>query len=128
MVHPNRASLFYHDGVSRRRLNQAAAVPGVAEVHPLYIDYRATELEFTDPAAADRRPARTIRVVGFDPDAGLLDMPEVRPGSPGAVSAANHRERPVRRRREAEPDRRGESVYGRVPDDGQSVGWDVRAN
>src|SRR6478672_4671787 len=85
LVHPNRASLFYHDGVSRRRLQQAAAVPGVAEVHPLYIDYRS-ELEFTDPAAAERRPARTIRVVGFDPDAGLLDMPEVRPGSPGAVA------------------------------------------
>ena len=96
-------SLFYHDGVSRRRLGQAAAVPGVAEVHLLYIDYRGTELEYTGPAAAERRPARTIRVVGFDPDAEVLDLPEVRPASAGGGGAADPRERPVRRPRQAEP-------------------------
>jgi len=126
MVHPNRASLFYHDGVSRRRLTQAAAVPGVADVHPMYIDYRATELTFTDPTAAERRPARTIRVVGFDPDTGLLDMPEVRPGSPGTVALRTFGNALFDVNAKPNPKRRGESVYGRVPDDGKSFGWDVR--
>jgi putative ABC transport system permease protein len=127
MVHPNRASLFYHDGVSRRRLGQAAAVPGVAEVHPMYIDYRGTELEFTDPAVAERRPARTIRVVGFDPDAGLLDMPEVRPGSPGAMALRIPGNALFDVNAKPNPKRHGESVYGRVPNDGQSSGWTVQS-
>src|SRR5687768_1310078 len=38
LVHPHRASLFFRDGVSRRRLTQAAAVPGVGSVHPVYVD------------------------------------------------------------------------------------------
>lgn len=127
MVHPNRAALFYHDGVSRRRLQQAAAVHGVAEVRPLYIDYRATELAFIDPAAAERRPARTIRVVGFDPETGLLDLPEVRPGSPGAVALRTTGNALFDVHAKPNPDRPGESVYGRVPNDGRSAGWDVRS-
>jgi putative ABC transport system permease protein len=127
LVHPNRASLFYHEGVSRRHLGQAAAVPGVASVHPLYIDYRVTELELTDPVAGERRPARNIRVVGFDPDAGVLDVPEVRPGSPGAEALRTPGNALFDVRSKPNPERPGESVYGRVPDDGRSTGWDVHS-
>src|SRR5262245_18038383 len=49
LVHPNRVSLFYRDGVSRRRLTAAAAVPGVAEVHPLYVDYSFSLLAHCAP-------------------------------------------------------------------------------
>jgi putative ABC transport system permease protein len=84
-------------------------------------------LQFTDPAVAERRPARTIRVVGFDPDAGLLDMPEVRPGSPGAFALRTPGNALFDVNAKPNPNRRGESVYGRVPNDGQSFGWDVRS-
>ena len=66
-------------------------------------------------------------MVGFDPDAGLLDMPEVRPGSPGAVTLRTTGNALFDVRAKPDPDRPGESAYGRVPDDGRSAGWDVRS-
>jgi putative ABC transport system permease protein len=69
---------------SRHRLLLAASVSGVRSVHPLYVEYNASVLR--DPAAqADRRgPGRPIRVLGLDPHARLLRLPELDPDSPAS--------------------------------------------
>jgi putative ABC transport system permease protein len=56
----------------RSRLVQAAAVPGVGTVHPIYVEDRASLLR--NPG--DGRMSG-IRVVGFDPAADLFDHPEI---------------------------------------------------
>jgi putative ABC transport system permease protein len=82
LISPNRSTLPMREPFSRRRLIQAAAVPGVRSVHPLYIDNGAAVLRNTDPDPARRGPSRAVRVVGVDPDAFLLDLPELNPTSP----------------------------------------------
>ncbi len=82
LVSPNRAALPMREPFSRRRLAQAAAVPGVREVHPLYLDNGSGVLRNTDPDPDRRGPSRPIRVIGLDPDAFLLDLPELDPNSP----------------------------------------------
>jgi putative ABC transport system permease protein len=82
LVSPNRSMLPMREPFSRRRLIQAEAVPGVRSVHPLYIDNGAAVLRNTDPDPDRRGPSRAVRVVGVDPDAFLLDFPELDPSSP----------------------------------------------
>jgi putative ABC transport system permease protein len=77
LVNPNRASLLFREGVSRRRLEQAAAVPGVASVAPVYVEYQLGELRHTAADPGQRTQTRRIRVVGVDPDSGVLNLPEV---------------------------------------------------
>ncbi len=82
LVSPNRSALPMREPFSRRRLAQTAAVPGVRSVHPLFIDNGAALLRNTDPDPASRGPSRAVRVVGVEPDAFLLDLPELDPNSP----------------------------------------------
>jgi putative ABC transport system permease protein len=81
LVSPNRSILPMREPFSRRRLVQAAGVPGVREVHPLFLDNGAAALRNTDPDPARRGAGRPIRVLGVDPDAFLLDLPELDPKS-----------------------------------------------
>src|SRR5436190_1118963 len=39
LVNPNRAALAFRDGLSRRRVEQAAGVPGVRSATPVYLEY-----------------------------------------------------------------------------------------
>jgi putative ABC transport system permease protein len=96
-------------------LARARAVQGVAEAHPLYLEYAAV-LRHTAEDEARRAPAQTIRVIGVDPDAFLLDFPELDPRSPRSRAADlrvpdqalfDARGRTAR-------DRPGETVYGPV--------------
>ncbi len=122
VVHPHRAALFYREGVSRRRLDQASAVEGVAGVHPLYVDYQMTELTHPgDPRAGTRKPSRSVRVIGLDPGAGLLRVPELAPGSPGV--AAIRTPGTALFDRLAKPDG-ADTVYGPVPVN-EPGRWDV---
>jgi putative ABC transport system permease protein len=82
LISPNRQAVAMREPFSRRRLTQAAAVPGVREVHALYLDNGSGMLRGTDADPALRGPSRPVRVVGIDPDAFLLDLPELDPRSP----------------------------------------------
>ena len=78
LINPQSAYLATLRTFSRRRLYQALAVPGVAEVSPVY-----TRLApWKNPYMGN---SREIFVVGIDPDAEVLDIP--------AVSAQRHRVR-----------------------------------
>jgi putative ABC transport system permease protein len=112
LVSPNRQAIAMVDSFPRRRLEQVRAVPGVAGVYPMYIDNALGRMRDTNPNPADRGPNRAIRSVGVDPDAFLLDVPELDPAgdsarklkTPGAVF--------VDRRTKADPDRPGQTLYG----------------
>ena len=79
MVSPNRQALAMREPFPRRRLQQAASVHGVRSVHPLYLENALGMLRDTNPDLANRLPNRGIRVIGVDPDAHLLTMPELDP-------------------------------------------------
>jgi putative ABC transport system permease protein len=90
VMNPARSSMIFREGVSRHRLEQARNVPGVASVHPLYLDAQVGLLRNqaggtttaagrdTGTGSAGNAPEGTqnryIRVIGVDPDANLLDI------------------------------------------------------
>jgi len=84
LIGSTRRSMVVRDTFSRRRLTQAAGVAGVRSTHALYLDYILGVLRNAAPTAKERRPGRSIRVIGVDPEAGLLRFPELAPGSPEA--------------------------------------------
>src|SRR4029077_13872815 len=55
------------------------------------------------------------------------DMPEVRVGSPGAMALRTPGNALFDVNAKPNPNGRGESFYGRVPNDGKSFGWDVQS-
>jgi putative ABC transport system permease protein len=75
LINPQSAYLATLRTFSRRRLYQALAVPGVAEVTPLYTRLAPWKNPYTGNS-------REIFVLGVDPDAQVLDIP--------AVSAQRH--------------------------------------
>lgn len=77
LVNPTRQSLLFRQGVSRRRAEQARQVPGVADVVPVYVEYQLGLLRHTADAPQGRSQTRRVRVVGVDPDAGILRLPDV---------------------------------------------------
>lgn len=120
LVHPYRASLFYREGVSRRRMAQAMTVAGVASVHSLYIDYQFTLLTHTGkpgvpPEDGARKPSRSIRVIGLDPEAGLLNFPELKAGAPERTKLLTPGTALFDRLAKADPERSGQTVYGPIP-------------
>ncbi len=89
LVSPGRQMVASREAFPRRRLEQAAAVPGVGTVRPLYLDF--APLRDTRPDERGRAPNRLIRVIGLDPEAGLLTVPELDPAD-GRYLGANLRE------------------------------------
>ena len=77
LVNPGRSSLMYMEGVSRRRMEQAAGVPGVKAAIPLYIDYQFGMMRHTATDPSQRDETRRIRVIGVDPKSGVLDLPGI---------------------------------------------------
>jgi putative ABC transport system permease protein len=112
MVSPGRPALLFPEGFSRRRLDQARAVDGVASAHPVYLEYQAGEVRHAADDPAERGPNRRLRVVGVDPAAGVLNLPGLDPGAweklhtPG-TALFDRRSRPA-----ADPRAPGETVYG----------------
>jgi putative ABC transport system permease protein len=82
LVSPARYALNIPEKFPRGRLAQARAVHGVAAALPLYIEYNASF--WKTPGGADCAPAgdapndRPIRLLAFDPDDAVLDLPELR--------------------------------------------------
>ncbi len=70
LANPQTRGLVTLQRFSRERLHQARAVPGVATVHPLYID-------FAEWKTSETRQKYNIFVFGFDPAKPVFDLPEV---------------------------------------------------
>jgi len=77
LVNPIQKSLMFRDGVNRKRSEQIAEIEGVAGVDPVYVDYYFGMLRHTAVDPANRTQTRRIRVVGVDPDSGVLFLPGV---------------------------------------------------
>lgn len=114
LVNPTRPGLLFRQTFSRRRLDQAAGVPGVASAHAFYIDYELGRLRNTAANPALRGPTRRLRVIGVDPAARPLDLPNLDPGSwdrlltPG-TALYDRKSRPTPDAREP-----GETVFGKL--------------
>jgi putative ABC transport system permease protein len=52
-------------------------VPGVKDVVPVFLEYQTAALRHTAPDPGARTQTRRIRVIGVDPSADVLDLPEV---------------------------------------------------
>lgn len=114
LVNPNRSSLMFRAGVSRREGEHAREVPGVRDVVPVYLEYQTAKLRHTASDPTRRGANRRLRVIGIDPASGLFDLPGVTPeqwaelNTPGAALY----DRMSRRH----PDQRnypGETVFGK---------------
>lgn len=111
LVSPNRQAVAQDEPFPRERLIQAK-VTGVAEVHPLYLDNSFSFLRDTNPDPAARMPTRSIRTIGVNPDAHLLDLPELDPQSETVARLRTPGTALFDRRTKQDPDRPGQSVYG----------------
>jgi putative ABC transport system permease protein len=83
LVSPNRQTLAMREFFPRHRLHQAASIPGVAAVFPLYVENAIGHLRSTHNRQdlSQRQPTRSVRVIGLDPEAYLLKLPELDPKS-----------------------------------------------
>lgn len=112
LLSPGRPQVAAVAPFPRRRLDQAAAVPGVEAAFPLFLTYA----DLRDARPADRRgPNRLTRVVGLDPTAFLLNVPELDPAD------GRYKGRELQKFGTALFDRRGrrsggESLYGPLAD------------
>ncbi|MFO0848430.1 MAG: FtsX-like permease family protein [Gemmataceae bacterium] len=82
LVSPNRQAVPMREPFPRRRLAQAAAVPGVRAALPLFVDNGLGIVRDTRPDAQTRLPSRAARIIGLDPAAHLLTLPELDPTDP----------------------------------------------
>ena len=111
LVNPARPALVFTETFGRRRVEQAAGVPGVAAVHPVFVEHNVGSLRHTAAAAADRGPTRRLRVIGVDPAARVFDLPGLDPGAWEALAAPDTAL--FDRMSRAAPDAPGETVFGR---------------
>jgi putative ABC transport system permease protein len=114
LVAPNRQTLAMRETFPRRRLVQAEGVNGVESAWPVYLENAITVIRDTDPDPARRGPNRVIRVIGLDPDAQLLDLPELDPNQPNSLVPAL-RMRNVALydlRSKPDPEQPGRTLYG----------------
>ena len=77
LVSPTKASLLFREAINRRRLEQAAAVPGVAAVEPVYLEYQLGTVRHTATDPTARTQTRRARIIGVDPNGHALNLPEV---------------------------------------------------
>lgn len=113
MVSPSRQMMAMKEGFPRERLAQAK-VAGVREVHALYIENVLGQMRDTHTNPTDREPTRGIRVIGVDPDARLLDVPELDPDDPRSLVRELRRDGAALfdRQTKADPVEAGISIYG----------------
>lgn len=108
LVNPARPAVVFPETFSRRRVEQAAGVPGVVGVYPIYVEHNFGIQHTADPAA--RGATRKLRVVGVEPAARVFDLPGLDAGGwakldlPGAA-LFDRLSRP-------DPDAAGASVFG----------------
>ncbi|MGL6074343.1 MAG: ABC transporter permease DevC [Fimbriiglobus sp.] len=110
LISPNRQALAMRETFPRRRLLQASAIPGVREVHPMYVDNGQGFLRDTATDIRERSPSRAIRVIGLNPDAELLDMPELKKANAAPLRLPGQAF--YDRNSSQDSDRPGSSVFG----------------
>jgi putative ABC transport system permease protein len=113
LVSPNRAALAFRDTISRRRVEQAAGVPGVRSAAPVYLEYATAGLRHTAADPGKRTNTRRIRVIGVDPAADVFDLPGVTAAEWAALNTPGTALYDVKSR--PHPDQAnhpGESVFG----------------
>jgi putative ABC transport system permease protein len=117
LINPTRKSILFRECVNRRRAEQARQVNGVAAIEPVYIEYQLGMLRHTAADPDARSQTRRIRVIGVDPDSGILTLPDAsadeweRIRVPG-TALFDRKTRP-------HPDQSrypGESVFGKLAD------------
>jgi putative ABC transport system permease protein len=115
LINPTRKSLLFREGVNRKRAEQAVQVNGVASIEPVYIEYQFGMLRHTAEDPRERTQTRRVRVIGIDPDSGILNLPGVTASDwerlrvPG-TALYDRKSRP-------HPDQKsfpGESVFGKL--------------
>ncbi|MGQ9837743.1 MAG: ABC transporter permease DevC [Cyanobacteriota bacterium] len=82
LVSPQSNALIAMDTFSRRRLYQALGFPGVQSVSPIYVSFAL----WKNP---ETRRTRSIFVVGVDPSADLLDLPQLTPAKLEEIKKAD---------------------------------------
>lgn len=115
LINPNKASLLFREGVSRRRIAEAEGVAGVAGVYPVFVEYSTAALRHTAADPKARTNTRRVRVIGVDPNANLLNLPGVSAAEWGELNTLgtalyDRKSRP-------HPDQArhpGQSVFGRL--------------
>jgi putative ABC transport system permease protein len=117
LVNPSKKALMFREAVNRRRAELALEVDGVESLAPVYTEYQLGMLRHTAEDPDKRTQTRRIRVVGVDPDSGVLTIPGV-PASdwerlrvPG--SALYDRKS---RKHPDQVNHPGESVFGKLED------------
>ncbi len=70
LVSPQSRNMQFLTPIARRRLYQAADVPGVQSAHALY----SRTTSWKNPQT---RKEKTVQVIGFDPDQPAFNLPEV---------------------------------------------------
>ncbi len=115
LINPNKASLLFREGVSRRRVAEAEGITGVKSITPVYVEYSTASLRHTANDPTNRTNTRRVRVIGVDPNADVLDLP--------GVTAEHWRELKTPgtalydRKSRAHPDQTnhpGETVFGKL--------------
>jgi putative ABC transport system permease protein len=115
LVNPSKKSLLFREAVNRRRAEQALQVPGVAAVEPVYTEYQLGMMRHTAEDPSQRTQTRRIRVIGVDPDAGALIMPDIPPEDWAKLRVPGTALYDLKARRH--PDQAnypGESVFGKL--------------
>lgn len=112
LVSPNRQAIAMVEQFPRRRLDQVRGVPGVKEVHAMYVDNAFGRMRDTNVNTADRHASRGIRSIGINPDAHLLDLPELHPASETAARLRTPGTALFDTRTKKDPDRPGQTLFG----------------
>jgi putative ABC transport system permease protein len=116
VISGQRAALPFRESFARHRLTQIAGLPGVRSVHPLYMEYYLSLVRNPAEPPEQRPPNRPIRVIGVDPDAGLLKFPELDPAPDAPRSRVKELQDLGRalfdRSGKTNIENRAESVYG----------------
>ncbi|MFO0845163.1 MAG: FtsX-like permease family protein [Gemmataceae bacterium] len=90
VVSRRQTTILLRSTFPRDLLQRALGVEGVASVQPVYLEYATSFLRNAEPDPAKRDPSQVIRVVGLDPDAYVLDFPQLNPAGPDSLTQALH--------------------------------------
>jgi putative ABC transport system permease protein len=115
IVNRQQTTLLLRSTFDRHLLARARSLEGVTSVHPVYLEYGRSVLRNTERDEHRRNPGQTIRVIGIDPDAFLLDFPLLDPDSPqSCVPTLRLEGRALFDRLSKSGDRPGITVYGPI--------------